>query len=119
MDYSSTAGPGRFIVPQQVFSPPSAVTPTFREPIRFSAQGNAGVNLRDVSTPSYSGLMNADQPVSLGANTIFICIHVRTPVVLMKHEMLIRTLPSCFPVAGLYSPAKIYSVGQNRRQANI
>lgn len=84
------------VVPQQAFSPPSAVVPTLREPIRFSTQENAGVNLQNAGIPSYRGLINGDQPVSLESNVLSIHIHVRKPVVLVKQEMLICTFPFYF-----------------------
>ncbi|KAI0764092.1 hypothetical protein BC629DRAFT_1596776 [Irpex lacteus] len=75
LDYMHLPPVPGIVVPQQAFSPPSAVVPTLREPIRFSTQENAGVNLQNAGIPSYRGLINGDQSVSLESNVLSIHIH--------------------------------------------
>jgi hypothetical protein len=103
MDYLNTSIPG-FIVPQRVF--PSS-SPSNIPPIKFSTNGVAGVHLQTALNPNSSGLLNANQPISLfngvNQNKITFCMQVSDGCVCcMIHTESIQL------VAGIHSLSQQY-----------
>ncbi|KAI0092272.1 hypothetical protein BDY19DRAFT_990994 [Irpex rosettiformis] len=76
LDYLNVPVQG-IIVPQKVYTSHTLVTSSPREPIRFSSQGGAGVNLQSVITSNFHGLANGEQhtPPPDNNGTLAICIH--------------------------------------------
>ena len=94
------------VVPQKVYTVSSSVALSQRDPIRFSSQSGAGVNLQNVISPSYHGLANGEQLVHLTDNgSISICIQVRSSPSPLNHE---RLMSSSLSVAWIPTVLEVY-----------